>query len=60
MKGRKNGENGKKIRRVIRLTLHNTKLHITFSFTFTNRQGSNINSDEKTSDRSRNIFQPQT
>jgi len=30
MEGRKNGENGKKIRRVVRLTLHNTELHITF------------------------------
>jgi len=31
-----------------------------FSFAFTNRQGFNINSDEKTSDRSCNVFQSQT
>jgi hypothetical protein len=32
MEGQKNGENGKKIRRVVRLTLHNTGLHITRPF----------------------------
>ena len=37
MEGRKNGENDKKIRRVVRLTLHNTGLHITFSSPFTHR-----------------------
>jgi len=31
MEGQKNGENGKKISRVVRLTLHNTGLHITRS-----------------------------
>jgi len=31
MEGQKNGENGKKISRVVRLTLHNTGLHITYS-----------------------------
>jgi hypothetical protein len=59
MEGRKNGENGKKIRRVVHLPLHNTGLHITCPFFISDRRCRFIDSDEAFADGLCGEFQPE-